>query len=131
MKYLIDCLTPKANFFAFILFFTLFLLLEIFFCCYDSWANIKYKSKAQEEIAKTLMTKYLQTISKVPLKYFEDQEFCNKNSLVTNELVETYFSLFNYYIDLITNVLSMTTLAIYIFSSSNIIIVVSFVIFFF
>ncbi|MDR1522006.1 MAG: ABC transporter ATP-binding protein/permease [Streptococcaceae bacterium] len=131
MKYLIDCLTQKANFWHLFSFLFLFLLFEIFFCCYDSWANIKYKSKAQEEISKTLMTKYLQTISKVPLKYFEDQEFCNKNSLATNELVETYFSLFNYCIDLITNVLSMITLAIYIFSISKIIIVTSFAIFFF
>ncbi|MDR0614792.1 MAG: ABC transporter ATP-binding protein/permease [Lactobacillales bacterium] len=131
MKYLIDCLTQKANFLHLFYFLSIFLLFEIFFYCYDSWANIKYKSKAREEIAKTLMTKYLQTVSKVPLKYFEDQEFCNKNSLVTNELVETYFSLFNYCIDLITNILSMATLAIYVFSISKIIILTSFVIFFF
>jgi len=121
-KYLIDCLIKRENFLNVVYLLLLFFLLDISLSYYDTYSDIKYRSKVREEISGMLMSEFLEKNSKISLKYFEDAEFCNKNSLATNELVRTHFNLFNYCVDLLVSILSMFALAVFVFSLDRVMI---------
>lgn len=127
-KYLIDSLVSDRNgttllrvFFLLLAFF----MFEFALYFFDSWFNIKYEPKSKEIISKSLMAEFLKKNSNMSLKNFENTDFCDKNSLAVNELIPTYFNIFNCFADLLTNLLTMLSLITVIFIGENVIVISS------
>lgn len=130
MKYLIDKLEHKENFFHVFNLLIIFCSVQLLTSFLNNLLEIKYKGPVREKISQTLMTEFLKKSIKVPLKCFESKEFCDKNALAANELIATYFGLFNGCFDIFTYIFSMVSLVTFIATIEKPLIFLSFIILF-
>ncbi|MDR0676923.1 MAG: hypothetical protein LBF97_07815, partial [Elusimicrobiota bacterium] len=126
-KYLIDSLSLKRPLTNIIYLILIYLASEMLLYFYDSWNSTRYEPKAREEISNILTSEFLEKISKIPLKHFENSEFLNKSTLAANELVSTYFNILNFSLDVIVSVITMFSLIGIIFVIDKIILIASLV----